>query len=69
MPHHPRLSLTQFANSTADGVLASWGVESLGDSAGVVLETVEGHLGILADLDEIAVGITRVAAPFRAVIV
>jgi len=36
---------------------------------GVVFETVEGHLSILADLDEVAVGITHVASPFPAVIV
>jgi hypothetical protein len=35
----------------------------------VVFETVESHLSILADLDEVAVGITHVAAPFPAVIV
>ena len=39
------------------------------NSTGVAFEAVERHLGILADLDEIAVGITRVAAPFPAVIV
>ena len=30
----------------------------------VVFETVQRHLSILADLDEVAVGITHVAAPF-----
>src|SRR6516164_9023976 len=35
----------------------------------VAFESVEGHLCILADLDEVAVGITHVAAPFPAVIV
>jgi hypothetical protein len=35
----------------------------------VVVEPVESHLSILADLDEVAVGITHVAAPFPAVIV
>ena len=35
----------------------------------VAFETVEGHSRILADLDEIAVGITHVAASFPAVIV
>ena len=34
-----------------------------------VVEPVEGDLSILADLDEVAVGITHVAAPFPAVIV
>ena len=33
----------------------------------VAVEPVEGELSILADLDEIAVGITHVAAPFPAV--
>jgi len=41
----------------------------LGNLTGVVFETVEGHLSILADLDEVTVGITHVAAPFPAVIV
>src|SRR5215472_2505202 len=36
---------------------------------GVVSETVERHLSILADLDEVPVGITHVATPFPAVIV
>ena len=40
-----------------------------GNLTGIVLEAVEGDLSILADLDEIAVGITHVAAPFPAVIV
>jgi hypothetical protein len=35
----------------------------------VVVEPVEGDLSILADLDEITVGITHVAAPFPAVVV
>jgi len=35
----------------------------------VVVEPVEGDFSILADLDEVAVGITHVAAPFPAVIV
>jgi hypothetical protein len=35
----------------------------------IVFETVEGHLSILADLDEVAVEITHAAAPFPAVIV
>jgi len=34
-----------------------------------VVEPVEGNFSVLADLDEIAVGITHVAAPFPAVIV
>ena len=33
----------------------------------MVFETVEGDFSILADLDEVAVGITHVAAPFPAV--
>jgi hypothetical protein len=36
---------------------------------GVVFETVESRLSILADLDEVAVGITHVAVPLPAVIV
>ena len=43
--------------------------ELLGNFTGVALEPIDGRLGVLADLDEIAVGITHVAAPFRAVIV
>ena len=35
----------------------------------VVVEPVEGDFNILADLDEIAVGITHVAAPFPTAIV
>jgi hypothetical protein len=35
----------------------------------VVIEPVEGDFSILADLDEVAVGITHVAAPFPAVII
>src|SRR5580704_7436261 len=34
-----------------------------------VVEPVEGDFSVLADLDEVAVGITHVAAPFPAVIV
>jgi hypothetical protein len=34
-----------------------------------VVESVEGDFSVLADLDEVAVGITHVAAPFPAVIV
>jgi len=34
-----------------------------------VVEPVEGDFSILADLDDVAVGITHVAAPFPAVIV
>jgi len=45
------------------------GVQLRGNSTGTVFETVERHLGILADLDEVAVGITHVATPFPAVIV
>ncbi len=33
----------------------------------VFVEPVEGELSILADLDEVAVGITHVTAPFSAV--
>lgn len=33
----------------------------------MVVEPVEGELSILADLDEVAIGITHVAAPFPAV--
>jgi hypothetical protein len=45
------------------------GVKLVGDSTGIVFETVERHLSVLADLDEVAVGITHVATPFPAVIV
>ena len=40
-----------------------------GTLCGVVLEPVEGQLSILADLDEVAVWITHVAAPFPSAIV
>ena len=53
--------------AVADSILASLGVKLPGNLSGVVFETVEGHLSILADLDEVAVGITHVAAPFPAV--
>jgi hypothetical protein len=48
--------------------------EQLDDGIGcakltAVVEPVEGDFGILADLDEVAVGITHVATPFPAVIV
>ena len=39
----------------------------LGNSNGMVFETVERHLSILADLDEVAVGGTHVATSFPAV--
>jgi hypothetical protein len=45
------------------------GAQPIGNSTGVALETVERHLPILADLDEVAVGITHGATPFPAVIV
>ena len=35
----------------------------------MVIEPIDSGLGILADLDEVAVGITHVATPFPAVIV
>jgi hypothetical protein len=38
-------------------------VTLFGKSTGVVFEMVEGQLSILADLDEIAVGIAHIAAP------
>ncbi len=38
-----------------------------GLTAGFILETIDRHLSVLADLDEVAVGITHVAAPFPAV--
>ena len=44
-------------------------VNLLGNSTGVVFETVERHLSVLADLDEVAVGITHIATPFPTVIV
>ncbi|MGB7283679.1 MAG: hypothetical protein WBE13_15545 [Candidatus Acidiferrum sp.] len=43
-----------------------------GNSTGMVLKvlkTVERHLRILPDFDEVAIGITHVGAPFPAVIV
>src|SRR2546425_7206609 len=40
-----------------------------GNSSGVLLEVVERHPSILADLDEVAVGIAHVATPFPAVVV
>ena len=40
-----------------------------GNSTGVFFETVERHLSILADLDEVAVGITHIATQFQTVIV
>jgi hypothetical protein len=40
-----------------------------GNSTAVVFETVERHSSILADLDEVAVGITHIATPFPTVIV
>src|SRR6267378_5499592 len=45
------------------------GRELLGNSTGIVFETVERHLSILADLDEVAVGIPHIATPFPTVIV
>jgi len=36
-----------------------------GHLAGVVFKTVERHLSILADLDEVPVGVTHVATPFQ----
>ena len=44
-------------------------VKLLGNSTGVVFETVDRHLSILADLDEVAVRITHIATPFPTVIV
>jgi hypothetical protein len=44
------------------------GVKLPGNSAGIVFETVDRHRSILADLDEVAVGITHVATPFPVVI-
>jgi len=38
------------------------GVKLVGNSTSIVFET-EGHLRILVDLDEVAVGITHVATP------
>ena len=45
------------------------GVKLPGSSAGAAFEMVEAHLGVLADLDEVAIGITHVASPLPAVIV
>jgi len=39
------------------------------DLTGFIFEMVERYLSILADLDEVPVGITHVASPFHAVIV
>jgi hypothetical protein len=50
-------------------ILATLGVKLLGTLTGFAFETVEGHLSILDNLDEVAVRITHVAAPFPAVIV
>jgi len=47
----------------------SQAIVASGTSSGVVCEPVEGHLSILADLDEVAVRITHVATPFPAAIV
>jgi hypothetical protein len=47
--------------AAADCILASLGVKLLGNLTGV-FETVEGHFSILADLDEVAVGITHVSS-------
>jgi len=44
-------------------------VKLLGNSTAVAFETVERHLSILADLDEVAVRITHIATPFPTVIV
>jgi len=72
---HNRMRPTDFSlmNRTTD-IGREWNhrfadVKLLGNSTGVVFETVERHLSILADLDEVAVGITHVATPFPAVIV
>jgi hypothetical protein len=62
------MSVMRLTN-VADCMLPSLGVKLLGNLISIPLETVEGHLSILADLDEVAVGITHVAAPFPAVIV
>ena len=40
-----------------------------GNSTHVAFKAVEDHLSVLADLDEVAVGIAHVATPFPAVIV
>jgi hypothetical protein len=45
------------------------GAKLLRNSAGIAFETVERHLSVLSDFDEIAVGITHVATPFPAVVV
>src|SRR5262249_38606886 len=50
-------------------LFASLRPKPLDDSNGLVFETVERLLSILADLYEVAVGITQVTAPFPAVIV
>jgi hypothetical protein len=44
------------------------GLKLLRNSTGIAFETVERRLRILADLDEVAVGITHVATPLAAVI-
>ena len=44
-------------------------VKLFGNSTGVGFETVERHLSILADLDEVAIRITHIATPFPTVIV
>ena len=55
--------------AVADSIHASLADEVAWHLCGVVLEPVEGQLSILADLDEVAVWITHVAAPFPAAIV
>ena len=41
----------------------------MGNLTGLVFETIERPLNMLAYLDEIAVGVTHVVAPFAVVIV
>jgi len=59
----------RLTKAVADCILASLEVKLRGNFTGVVFETFEGDFSILADLDEVAVGITHVTAPFPAVIV
>jgi len=70
-PHAERCSRRRdpFAGIVTADALHDGFTSPLGNSTGVVLEVVERQLSILADLDEIAVGITHIATPFPTVIV
>ena len=61
-----RLTRERIASCASVGSFERPLVLSLAKSA-VFVEPVEGELSILADLDEVVVGITHVTAPFPAV--